>query len=214
MLTGNSNSYYWSLDLSTTNVGMALWNSEGKLIELKHLQLKVDRKIPEENRYIYKADMFKDYAFKYKEHVWKKYNGVIERVIIEKPLSSTPKNINTTAMLLGFNGIACYISYEVFNTYPVLITVHQARKIFLPEFVTGKGTLSFPKGWKSKEKKMTIWKKVSKLEPDVKWFYGKILRGKQTIKDESFDMSDAFCCGFAALKQMGIVYLPYEKINK
>jgi len=197
--------FYWSLDLSTTNVGMALWDSNGNLVELKHLQLKTDRKIPEENRYIYKANMFKEYCKVHKEHVKKKYNAVIEQVIIEKPLSNTKVNINTTALLLGFNGIACYILYEIFDNPPLLVTVHQARKIFLPEFISKKGTLSFPKGWASKEKKFYIWQKVSEMEPDVKWFYGKTIKGKPTVKDESFDMSDGYVVGYAGLIILGII---------
>jgi hypothetical protein len=199
------NKYYWSLDLSTTNVGMALWDSNGKLVELKHLQLKTDRKIPEEDRYIYKADMFKEYAYAYREHVADRYDGVITEVIIEKPLPNTKVNINTTSLLLGFNGIACYILHEIFGKPPILISVHEARKLFLPEFISKKGTLSFPKGWASKQKKFYIWQKVSELEPAVEWFYGKTIKGNRSIKDESFDMSDAYACGHSGLIKLGII---------
>ena len=49
--------YIWSLDISTTNIGMALWDDKGKLIELKHLELKTDKNTPVENRDIYKAEI-------------------------------------------------------------------------------------------------------------------------------------------------------------
>ena len=48
--------YIWSLDISTTNIGSALWNYEGKLIELKHLALRIKKDVPEEFRDLTKAD--------------------------------------------------------------------------------------------------------------------------------------------------------------
>jgi hypothetical protein len=197
-------SYYISLDVSTTNVGMAVWNSDGKLVELKHLELKIDRKIQAEDRYIYKANLLRDYLVKYRSYIEKDLKGTVEDVFIEAPLSNTPKNINTTAMLLGFNGITCYKIYEIFNIIPKKISVYDSRCIFCPEFInetkkrdgTIKKTLSFPKGWKNKEKKEYIREKVEKLEPQIEWFYTR----NNTIKDSSYDMSDAYAVGYAGLK--------------
>jgi len=197
-------SYYISLDVSTTNVGMAVWNSDGKLVELKHLELKIDRKIQAEDRYIYKANLLRDYLVKYRSYIEKDLKGTVEDVFIEAPLSNTPKNINTTAMLLGFNGIACYKIYEIFNIIPKKISVYDSRCIFCPEFIketkkrdgTIKKTLSFPKGWKNMEKKEYIRQKVEKLQPQIEWFYTR----NNTIKDSSYDMSDAYAVGYAGLK--------------
>jgi hypothetical protein len=96
--------YSWSLDLSTTNVGMALWDGSGKLVELKHLQLDIDKQVSQEDRYLHKAEMFRDYVIDYKKKTEIKYACVIENVFIEKPLPNTKVNIDTTAMLLGFFG--------------------------------------------------------------------------------------------------------------
>jgi len=197
-------SYYISLDVSTTNVGMAVWNSDGKLVELKHLELKIDRKIQAEDRYIYKANLLRDYLVKYRSYIEEDLKGTVEDVFIEAPLSNTPKNINTTAMLLGFNGIACYKIYEIFNIIPKKISVYDSRCIFCPEFIketkkrdgTIKKTLSFPKGWKNMEKKEYIRQKVEKLQPQIEWFYTR----NNTIKDSSYDMSDAYAVGYAGLK--------------
>jgi hypothetical protein len=203
------NSYYISLDVSTTNVGMALWNSDGKLIVLKHLELKIDREIQAEDRYIYKANLLRNYLIKYKSYIEKDLKGVVEDVFIEAPLSNTPKNINTTAMLLGFNGIICYKIYEIFNVIPKKITVHESRSIFCPELIVEtkkkdgsiKRTLSFPKGWKNKEKKEYIREKVEKLEPQIEWFYTR----NNTIRDSSYDMSDAYAVGYAGLKAYDLI---------
>lgn len=198
--------YSWSLDISTTNVGAALWDENGKLVELKHLELKVDSSIPQEERILVKADIFAKYICEYEKRVKERYGAKIENVFVEAPFSNTPKNINTTAMLLGFNGIARYILYKQFGKQPYLITVYQSRKIFCPELVKTtkkrngeiKETLSFPKGV---DKKEYIWKKVSKLEPNIQWFYTR----NNTLKSSSFDMSDAYCVGYSGLKVFGII---------
>jgi hypothetical protein len=208
-MADNKQKYSLSLDVSTTNVGVALWDSAGKLIELKHLELKTAKDIAVEDRYIYKSNLFKEYLIEFRNRIKEDYDAVIDNVFIEAPLSNTPKNINTTAMLLGFNGIACYKIYEIFDIIPKKITVHQSRSIFCPEFIKTtkkrngeiKNTLSFPKGWKNKEKKEYIRQKVEKLEPQINWFYTR----NNTIKDTSYDMSDAYAVGYAGLKVLEII---------
>jgi len=198
--------FSWSLDISTTNVGMALWDEKGQLVELKHLELKIDKSIPEEDRYIYKAELFKSYINDFADRIANEYGASIENIFVEAPLSNTPVNINTTAKLLGFNGIACYILYEKFRISPYLISVYQTRKLFCSELVkktkkrdgTIKETLSFPK---NVDKKLYVWDKVSNLEPDIEWFYTR----NGTLKNGSFDMSDAYAVGHAGLKVMEII---------
>ena len=198
--------FSWSLDISTTNIGMALWDDSGKLVELKHLELKIDKSIPNEDRTLHKADLFKDYVLNYKKHVKDEYDGEITNVFIEAPFSNTPKNINTTALLLSFNGMVRYMLYKIFDNPPMLISVYISRKLFCPELIkttkkrdgTIKETLSFPKGV---DKKEYIWKKVANLEPDIKWFYTRT--GK--LKGSSFDMSDAVCVGHSCLQILGVI---------
>ena len=200
--------YYWSLDVSTTNVGAALWDENGKLVELKHLSLKINKDVLPEFRDLHKADLLKEYAENYNELVKIKYNGTIKHVFIEAPLNNTPKNINTTALLLGFNGIARYVLYQVFGFEPEKITVHEARKLFCPELVnttkkrdgTIKETLSFPLEYR-KDKKKYIWEKVNNLEPQINWFYTR----NNTLKPMCFDMTDSYAVGYAGLKKMGII---------
>jgi len=200
--------YIWSLDVSTTNVGFALWNEKGNLIELKHLSLKIDKNTAIEFRDLHKADLLRTYAEEYNEHVKIKYKGIIKKVFIEAPLNNTPKNINTTALLLGFNGIARYVLYQVFGFAPEKITVHEARKLFCPELVkvtkkrdgSIKETLSFPIEYR-KDKKKYIWEKVAKLEPQINWFYTR----NDTLKPMCFDMSDSYAVGYAGLKKMNIL---------
>jgi len=199
--------YIWSLDISTTNIGMTLWSNKGKLIELKHLELKTDKTTPVENRDIYKAEIFRKYVMEFKERVLYELNGEIIHIIVEEPLGGS-NNANTVSLLFGFNGICRYILHAIFNIYPMKISVYESRKIFCDElvkitYVKGqrKETLSFPPEY-IKEKKLYIWKKICSLEPQIEWFYKK---DKVTPKPMCFDMSDSYAVGFAGLKKLGII---------
>lgn len=204
--------YIWSLDISTTNIGSALWNSNGKLIELKHLALKLSKDVPIEDRLIHKAEIFRKYVIEYRERIFNELNGEIIHIIVEQPIGGST-NVNTVAMLHEFNGMARYALFQTFNIHPKLISVYDSRRIFLNELVnvtycknkkTGavekKETLTFPKEYVDK-KKYYIWKKVSNMEKSVEWFYGK----NGELKDINYDMSDSYCVGYAGLKQLGIL---------
>ena len=200
--------YIWSLDISTTNIGFALWNDKGELIELKHLALKTDKKVIVEDRDIYKAEVFRNYVLEYKEYVQNKLNGKIINVVVEEPLGGS-NNPTTSALLFGFNGICRYILYKIFDIKPLKISVYQSRKQFCPELVhtsKRKGKiveiLSFPVEYKNK-KKLYIWKKVCNLEPQIEWFYKK--GTTDDPRDMCFDMSDSYAVGFAGLKKLGII---------
>ena len=205
--------YIWSLDISTTNIGSALWDKRGKLIELKHLELKLSKDIPVEDRDMHKAEIFRKYIEDYKERIKHELNGEIVHIVVEEPLGGS-NNANTVSLLYGFNGICRYILFRIFNIYPKKISVYESRKLFCTELVhtskvknrkTGQieivETLSFPDKYK-KEKKLYIWEKVCKLEPQIEWFYKK---DSNEPKDMCFDMSDSYAVGIAGLKQLGIL---------
>lgn len=184
---------------------MTLWNQRGGLVEVRHLKLDTDKTVPEEVRYIHKATIFEEFIKKFKIEVEAKYSCVIEHIIVEAPLMNTPVNIETTAKLLAFNGISCYILFKIFGVVPFHVSVYQSRKIFCPELVKVtkvkgklKETLSFPK---DVDKKVYIWTKVAKQYPDITWHYKK----DGSVKETSYDMSDSVAVGFAGLKVLGIV---------
>jgi len=201
----NTKKYSWSIDVSTTNLGCALWDENGELLEVRHLVLKTNKEIPEEVRYLDKAKVFKEYAIKFKEDVELKYGCVIDNIFVEAPLQNTPVNIETTAKLLAFNGIVCYILDEVFGRAPYLISIYISRKLFFPEHVNKKRvkgiikeTLSLPKNI---DKKHYIWEKVSRLYPQLTWHYKK---DGVSIKETSYDISDSIVVGLAGLKVLGL----------
>ena len=204
--------YIWSLDISTTNIGTALWDSKGKLIELKHLELKLCKDADINNRDIIKSEIFKKYVLDFKERILNELNGEIIHIIVEAPLGGSI-NPTTAALLFGFNGICRYILYSVFGFYPIKISVHDSRRLFCRELVEVSRklnkktneietieTLSFPQEY-IKDKKMYIWLKVSKLEPQIEWFYGK----ENKFKDTNYDMSDAYTVGYSGMVQLGIL---------
>lgn len=200
--------YIWSLDISTTNIGSALWDSKGKLIELKHLELKLGKDVPVEDREIHKAEIFRKYVEDFKERIKNELNGVLVQIIVEEPLGGS-NNPSTASMLFGFNGICRYILYRIFDIHPIKISVHESRKLFCSELVrtsyNKKGekteTLSFPVEYRDK-KKLYIWEKVCKLEPQIQWFYKK---DTKEPKDMCFDMSDSYAVGYAGLKTLKII---------
>ena len=61
--------YIWSLDISTTNIGSTLVNMKGKLIELKHLELKLSKDINITDRIIHKAEIFRKYVEDFKKRI-------------------------------------------------------------------------------------------------------------------------------------------------
>ncbi len=200
--------YVWSLDISTTNIGCALWDSKGKLIELKHLELKLGKDVPVEDRDIHKAEIFRKYVLDFKERILNELNGEIVHIIVEEPLGGS-NNPSTASLLFGFNGICRYILFGIFDLFPLKISVYDSRKLFCSELVkvsyhkNGEKTetLSFPPEY-IKEKKLYIWKKVCKLEPQIDWFYKK---DSKEPKDMCFDMSDSYAVGYAGLKLLGII---------
>lgn len=184
-----------SLDISTSNIGIVLFDNNNNYYSSKHIELK------EYNNLIDKALFFKNILIDLNL-------SNLTDIYIEAPLSSTGVNINTTALLLSFNGMCNYICYEVFNIKPELITLHEARKNFLPEFIKEKinkktnevkETLSFPKNMKTKDKKEYIYNKVKELNIKennyneeiklIKWFKNK---RTGTIDERNFDISDSY----------------------
>ena len=198
--------YSWSIDVSTTNLGSALWDKNGNLVEVRHLILKTDKDIPEEVRYLDKAKTFKTYVINFKKEIEEQYGCVIENIFVEQPLQNTPVNIETTAKLLGFNAIVCYILDEVFGKAPYLISIYMSRKLFFPEHIKRtkskgewKETLSLPKDI---DKKHYIWEKVARLYPQIQWHYKK---DGVSIKETSYDISDSIVVGLAGLRVMEII---------
>jgi len=126
----------------------------------------------------------------------------IVKIIIEEPLLNS-NNVYTVQTLLRFNSFICKVIYDTLGIVPEFISTYNSRKFAFPELVKennqGKFVL-FGGLPKDIDKKMIIWEKVAKLEPQIQWQYTK----NNTLKKENFDQTDAYCCVLGFLKQQEI----------
>ena len=186
------------LDVSTKTIGIALFECDGKLLELTHITPVIKPKPETKLEELFKkVDAFEKLITRYIELD-------IERVIIEEPLLNS-NNVYTVATLLKFNGMISKVVSEVLNVIPEFISSNDARRYAFPELVQKRTTKKdgTPLAEKQIEKndpvlfggfpfdvdkKQIIWEKVSELQPQIVWEYDK--KGK--LKKENFDMTDSF----------------------
>jgi RNase H-fold protein (predicted Holliday junction resolvase) len=182
------------LDVSTRTIGLALFDIQSReLLELTHVS--PTPKPKEENKIkelLLKGEIFRTKLLDYKDM------GII-KVIIEEPLINS-NNAYTIQTLLRFNTLITKEIYDVLGVVPEYITTYNSRKFAYPELVQkndkGKFVLfgGFPKDC---DKKMIVWEKVAKLEPQITWQHTK----NQTLKKENFDQTDAYTCVLGYMKQ-------------
>jgi hypothetical protein len=180
--------------VSTRTIGIALFDIQSRdLLELTHVspipKPKQENKITE---LLLKSEIFKTKLEQYKNL------GIVD-VVIEEPLLNS-NNIYTVQTLLRFNSFITKQIYDVLGIVPEYITTYNSRKFAFPELVQpndkGKHVL-FGGLPKDIDKKMVIWEKVAKREPQITWAYTK----NNTLKKENFDMTDAYCCVLGHMKQ-------------
>jgi hypothetical protein len=185
------------LDVSTRTIGWALFDMTDKeLLELTHIspvpRPKNDCKITE---LLLKSNIFKTKLLDYQGM------GIV-KVIIEEPLLNS-NNIHTVQTLLRFNSFICKVIYDTLGIVPEFISTYNSRKFAFPELVqeNDKGKYVLFGGLpKDIDKKMIIWEKVAKREPQIQWLYTK----NNTLKKENFDQTDAYCCVLGHMNQLQI----------
>ena len=199
------------LDVSTKTIGMALFEEDGKLLELTHITPKI--KPQPENKL---EELFKKVdAF---EKLLTRYMDLdIERVIIEEPLLNS-NNVYTVGTLLRFNGMISKVVDDVLGVVPEFITSYDSRANAFPELMAIRTHDKKGKPYPEKEiekkkpvlfgahpwdvdKKQIIWDLVADREPQIVWEYNK----HNILKKENFDMTDAYTCALAWMKINGFV---------
>ena len=186
------------LDISTRTIGWALFDIQTKeLLELTHVspRPKVDDKEDKLKELILKSEIFGEKLKEYK-------NLGIVRIIIEEPLLNS-NNVYTIQTLLRFNSFVFKEIYNILGIIPEFISTYNSRKFAFPELVQEndkKKHVLFGGLPKNVDKKMIIWEKVAKLEPQIKWLYTK----NNTLKKENFDQTDAYTCALGFMKSKGI----------
>ena len=185
------------LDVSTKTIGFALFDLQSQeLLELTHVspipKPKTDNKIEE---LLLKSDLFKVKIDQYK-------NMGITHVVIEEPLLNS-NNVYTIGVLLRYNTLITKQIYDTLGVVPEFISTYNSRKFAFPELVqkNDKNKFVLFGGYpKDIDKKMIVWERVAKKEPQITWVYTK----NNTLKKECFDMSDAYACVLGHMKQKSI----------
>lgn len=211
---GKQKEYILSLDISTSCIGVALFEDlgdKGELVILEHYAPKIkDKKIKGLEASMVKSDMFfQDVLAKYK-------NFNIVRIVIEEPLVRS-NNANTVFTLCGFNMLLSKQCRDYLGVMPEYISVYNARANAWPELmgkkdVDSKGKKLTEAAFNKKEptlfgaypkdvdKKSVIWELVADKELKVSWHYNK----KGELLKINHDMSDAYTVGWGQMKKLGI----------
>ena len=186
------------LDISTKTIGWALFDIQTQeLLELTHIspRPKLDKEEDKMKELLLKSEIF---AEKLKEYV----DLGIVRVVIEEPLLNS-NNVYTIQTLLRFNSFVFKEIYRILDIVPEFISTYNSRKYAFPDLVKendkGKHVL-FGGLPKDIDKKMIIWEKVAKREPQITWSFTR----NNTLKKENFDQTDAYTCvlGFMRFKEI------------
>lgn len=186
------------LDISTKTIGWALFDIQTKeLLELTHVspRPKVSKDEDKLKELLLKSEIFSEKLKEYK-------NLGIVRVIIEEPLMNS-NNVYTIQTLLRFNSFVFKEIYNILDIVPEFISTYNSRKFAFPELVQEndkKKHVLFGGLPKDVDKKMIIWEKVAKREPQIKWHYTK----NNTLKKENFDQTDAYTCALGFMRSKGI----------
>jgi len=186
------------LDISTKTIGWALFDIQTEeLLELTHVspRPKVDKDEDKLKELLLKSEIFSEKLKQYK-------NLGIVRVIIEEPLLNS-NNIYTIQTLLRFNSFIFKEIYNILDIVPEFISTYNSRKFAFPELVQEndkKKHVLFGGLPKDVDKKMIIWDKVAKREPQIKWLYTR----NNTLKKENFDQTDAYTCALGFMRSKGI----------
>lgn len=186
------------LDISTKTIGWALFDIQTEeLLELTHVspRPKVDKDEDKLKELLLKSEIFSEKLKEYKDL------GIV-RVIIEEPLLNS-NNIYTIQTLLRFNSFVFKEIYNILDIVPEFISTYNSRKFAFPELVQEndkKKFVLFGGLPKDTDKKMIIWDKVAKREPQIKWLYTR----NNTLKKENFDQTDAYACVLGFMRTKGI----------
>ena len=186
------------LDISTKTIGWALFDIvTQELLELTHVspRPKVDKDEDKIKELLLKSEIFAEKLKEYK-------NLGIVRVVIEEPLLNS-NNVYTIQTLLRFNSFVFKEVYNILGIVPEFISTYNSRKFAFPDLIQEndkKKHVLFGGLPKDVDKKMIIWDKVAKREPQIKWHYTR----NNTLKKENFDQTDAYACVLGFMRFKGV----------
>jgi len=171
------------LDISTTVIGIALFDKDDKLCNLEYIKFR-----PKTNLF-QRLDDFIEHFEKLSSAInLSKGKNKLKHISIEEPLKAFKgkfSNAETIQKLTTMNAFISSYVYKKFNIEPRYYNVQTARKTAFPN-------LTIPQS--APNKKYLVWEKVVEKEPQINWVYSK---KTHKLRDENFDMSDAYVVGYA-----------------
>jgi hypothetical protein len=166
------------LDISTSVIGISLFDSENKVCSLEYIKFKKKISLFE------KMDDFIEYINNLDEALSLKDN--LKHISIEEPLKKFKgkfSNADTIQKLTFINAMVSGYLYNKFRIEPRYYNVNTARKTVFPSLVIPQS---------APNKKYLVWEKVVEKEPQINWKYSK---RTHKLMQENFDMSDAYIVG-------------------
>jgi hypothetical protein len=206
-------SYILSLDVSTSCIGIALFQDMGDHGELKLLHHVSPKVKPQPQSKM--EELFRKVEIFEQEFLANYSDFGITKVVIEEPLLQS-NNVYTIATLLRFNGMISKSVYDTVGIVPDFISSYDARKYFCSDLMAVRhfkkdGTPLTDKAIAKNtpvlfgahpfdiDKKMVLWDLISNIYPQIIWFYDK----NNKLKKENFDMSDAAVAGLGYMHKLG-----------
>jgi len=201
--------YILGLDVSTSTVGISLFNLDGKLLELNH----VSPAIKDEN--ILKHDLLWVKSQLVINFLVENYPATkISEIILETPLISSQQK-DTASLLNYFGGIffgQLRANYGD-DTKIDYITVDEARRFGLPEILGGKNKTLFgafntllDKSVMKECKKMIVLSLIAQRYPSIVW----LLNNNLTIDKKNLDRADAITV-VLGYKQKNKIWIPNQQ---
>jgi len=166
------------LDVSTSCTGICVISSTGEVVSMDWVSLAKEKNL------VSKAEVLRKTLESIRD------THEITSIFIEEPMqrfSAGASSAQTITRLASFNGITQYLCFVIFELYPELLNVNNARKLL------GIKTISRKKSGKSVKEQVFDWVTENL---DKKW-PTKILtsgprKGMEVVIDESLDMADAY----------------------
>lgn len=162
------------LDVSTSCIGISIFDENEKLMSLNYIKLKG-------NNLFEKVDEFISFM---EDHDFDKF--LIKHLAIEEPLKVFKgkfSNADTIQKLTAMNYMVSFWCYKTYELLPVHWNVQTVRKTAFPD-------LPLPK--KEANKKHKVWEKVMEKEPQINWIYSK---KTHKLSTENYDMADSYAVG-------------------
>lgn len=194
------------LDISTSCVGISIFNEAGELLELTHANPQHNYDILNQMEDLhYKATILKDFFVEKRWHVQK-----IKQIIIEEPLMGAKGTTHVAAMLNQFHGLVYaklrglfndnvkifYINeYDArLNAFPQLSEYDKRNKKRIlwrpiPRTINGKPIKEY--------RKMLIFLLVSQMYPEVTWN----LNNNKTLNKKNYDRADSIATVLGFMQQ-------------